>query len=97
MLRERLTLTLRNGQRLQGLVNGLLDLLEARRGQAGGARRWPCRLPTFFRDLLSLFEGLAHERGVELRGTVALPDELTLLFDADKAEKVVDQPAGQRA
>lgn len=87
-LRPRLAMTLRNAQRLQGLVNGLLDFSKLDAGKLV-VHPMAVQAADFFRYLLSLFEGLAQERGMALQSTVALPDELTLLFDADKVEKVV--------
>ncbi|MDO7877562.1 ATP-binding protein, partial [Hymenobacter sp. ASUV-10] len=87
-LRERLALPLRNGRRLQGLVNGLLDFSKLDAGKLV-VHPMTVQAAEFFRHLLSLFESLAQERGVALRGTVALPDDLMLLFDADKVEQVV--------
>jgi signal transduction histidine kinase/AraC-like DNA-binding protein len=88
LLQERLALTLRNGRRLQGLVNGLLDFSKLDAGKLV-VHPMAVQAAEFFRHLLGLFEPLAQERGVALHGTVALPEELTLLFDADKVEKVV--------
>jgi len=92
-LRERLTLTLRNGRRLQSLVNGLLDLskLDAGRLEAHPALVQPV---PFFRELLQAFAPLALERHVALTGTIDLPESLYLLLDADKAEKVVTNLLG---
>jgi len=88
LLQERLGMSLRNGQRLQGLVNGLLDFSKL---DAGKLTVHPLAVQAadFFRQLLHRFEGLAQARGVALQSTVALPDDLTLLLDADKAEKVI--------
>src|SRR6476661_3398604 len=88
LLQERLALALRNGQRLQGLVNGLLDFSKLDAGKLV-VHPMAVQAADFFRHLPRLFEGLAQERGVTLQATVALPDELTLLFDADMVEKVV--------
>jgi signal transduction histidine kinase/DNA-binding response OmpR family regulator len=88
LLRERLTMTLRNGRRLQGLVNGLLDFSKLDAGKLV-VHPMAVQAAEFFRHLLGLFEPLAQERGLALHSTVTLPDELTLLFDADKVEKVV--------
>ena len=88
LMHERLTMTLRNGRRLQGLVNGLLDFSKLDAGKLV-VQPMAVQAAEFFRHLLGLFEPLAQERGLTLHGTVALPEALTLLFDADKVEKVV--------
>lgn len=88
VLQERLALALRNGQRLQGLVNGLLDFSKLDAGKLV-VQPMAVQAAEFFRHLFGLFADLARERGIALQSTVKLPEHTTLLFDADKAEQVV--------
>jgi signal transduction histidine kinase/AraC-like DNA-binding protein/FixJ family two-component response regulator len=87
-VRERLTMMLRNGQRLQRLVNSILDLTKL---AAGRLEEQLTAVPagTFFGELISGFAALAHERGITLTTTLNVPATLTLLLDLDKVEKIV--------
>jgi signal transduction histidine kinase/DNA-binding response OmpR family regulator/tetratricopeptide (TPR) repeat protein len=88
VVQERLTLALRNGQRLQSLVNGLLDFSKLDAGKLV-VQPLAVQAAEFFRHLFGLFADLARERGIALQSTVKVPEHTTLLFDAGKAEQVI--------
>lgn len=87
-VRERLALVLRNGQRLQSLVNSILDLTKLTAGKLE-IRPVPVRTASFLRQVTGMFESLAVDRGLTLTADVQLPEELTVLIDPDRAEVIV--------
>ncbi|MCC3156477.1 response regulator [Hymenobacter sp. 15J16-1T3B] len=86
--RAQLALSRRNGQRLQYLVDSLLDLakLEAGRLQLNPG---PVRLALFGQQLLASFEALAEYRQLSLTYETDLPADLTLALDVEKLEQIV--------
>ena len=86
-LREQLGMMLRNGQRLQRLINQILDLTKL---EAGGLvlHRRPRDLAAFVARHVGLYEGLAQYQGVTLSFQRTTPTA-TVSFDAQQIEKVL--------
>lgn len=86
--RQRLAQVQRSGQRLQGLVNNILDLTKLEAGQLGLHPR-PVPAAALLRRLVEPFQTLTAQRGIRLSLHHALPEALTLLLDAEQVEQVV--------
>lgn len=86
--RRQLELGLRNGRRLQHLVNSLLDLtkLEAGKLRLNPA---PVRLSLFCRQVLDTFEGMAARQQITLQLRDDLPPDLTLALDSARLEQII--------
>lgn len=77
----------RNGQRLLGLINQLLDLSKLEAGQLKPEPQ-PGDMSAFFRTLASSFSSLAESRTIDFRFSQNEPG-VWANFDRDKIEKIV--------
>ncbi len=77
----------RNGQRLLGLINQLLDLSKLEAGQLKPEPQ-PGDMSAFFRTLASSFSSLAESRTIDFRFSQNEPG-IWANFDRDKIEKIV--------
>ena len=86
-VQEQLSMMLRNGQRLQRLVNQILDLTKL---EAGSVRYDPRvqNLALYVRQHVKLYAGLAQYRGLEM-SVRTLADPVDVKFDARHMEKVL--------
>ena len=86
--RQRLRQVQRSGQRLQGLVNNILDLTKLEAGQLR-LHPQPARAAALLRRITEPFQTLASQRGITLHLHHDWPEELTLLLDAEQVEQVL--------
>lgn len=86
--RQGLLLIQRSGQRLQRLVNSILDLTKLEAGQLR-LHPQPVVATALLRRLVEPFQTLATRRGIKLCLQQELPEELTLLLDAEQVEQVL--------
>lgn len=87
-VRAPVALAHRQAQRLQQLVNRILDLTKLQAGRLV-LHPGPTPLASLLRRVLAQFESLAAQRGIALHGPAALPEGLRLLLDADKVEEIL--------
>jgi signal transduction histidine kinase/AraC-like DNA-binding protein/DNA-binding NarL/FixJ family response regulator/tetratricopeptide (TPR) repeat protein len=88
-VRQPLGLLLRNAQRLQQLVNQLLDFTKLEAGRMRPVPT-PTRLDLLLAQLTDSFQPLASVRGLTLTYAAAsLPPTLTVRLDADKVTHIV--------
>jgi signal transduction histidine kinase/DNA-binding NarL/FixJ family response regulator/tetratricopeptide (TPR) repeat protein len=86
--RDTVALAHRQAQRLNELVNRILDLTRLQAGRLP-VQPTPTAMAPFVRRVVAQFAPLAAARGLTLRGPEALPDGLHLLVDADKVEQIL--------
>ncbi|MEO1259512.1 MAG: ATP-binding protein [Bacteroidota bacterium] len=83
-----LMLMRQNGQKLLKRINELLDLsrLDANKLEI---KEQPVFLYPFFKTTLSAFESAANLKGIQLLFDFKLPEEIQIMADEDKLEKIV--------
>lgn len=87
-VRTPVALAHRQAGRLQELVNRILDLTKLQAGRLP-VQAAPTAVAPFLRRVVGQFAPLAATRGLSLHDAEPLPDELTLLLDADKVEQIL--------
>ncbi|MFN0015787.1 MAG: ATP-binding protein [Saprospiraceae bacterium] len=79
----------RGGKDLQQLVNEILDLSKMESGSME-LREKPVLLPRLLRRWFAQFESYAHSQGLELVFEYRASEDLQVLLDAEKLEKVLN-------
>jgi two-component system NtrC family sensor kinase len=87
-VRAPMALAYRQAQRLNELVDCILDLTKLQAGRLPVTPTLTAMAP-WLRRVVAQFEGLANERGLRLLGPTALPEALHLLVDAGKLEQIL--------
>jgi|GEM_PF-5262523 len=87
-VRSPVALAYRQAQRLQQLVNRILDLTKLQAGRLA-LHPTPTPLGALLRRVVEQFASLATQRGIALHGPAPLPESLRLLLDADKVEEIL--------
>ena len=88
VVRGPVALAHRQAQRLNELVNRILDLTRLQAGRLP-VQPTPTAVAPFLRRVVGQFAPLAATRGLALHGPEPLPDALHLLVDADKVEQIL--------
>ncbi|RZK54773.1 MAG: hypothetical protein EOO59_11135, partial [Hymenobacter sp.] len=78
----------RQARRLSELIDRILDLTKLEAGRLT-VQATPTAVAPLLRRVVSQFAPLAAARGLALHGAEPLPEELTLLLDADKVEQIL--------
>ncbi len=79
----------RGGKKLLGLINEILDLSKMESGLMA-IQESPVHIHSLIRRFVSQFESMARMQSVHLAFESVLDDQLVVLADADKLEKVVN-------
>jgi signal transduction histidine kinase/DNA-binding response OmpR family regulator len=87
-VRAPVALAHRQARRLSELIDRILDLTKLQAGRLT-VQTTPTTVATLLRRVVASFAPLAATRGLALHGAEPLPEQLTLLLDADKVEQIL--------